>query len=111
MIRLTLYTTQGCHLCAELEARVAALTRQPIAWQRVEVADDETLLARYGERIPVLADDAGNELEGGYALESLCDWLRARGWLDEAALSDLMSPAEVTAPKGGYQRNGRRFLG
>lgn len=53
MIRLTLYTTQGCHLCAELEARVEALTLQPVAWQRVEVSDDETLLARYGECIPV----------------------------------------------------------
>lgn len=111
MIRLTLYTTQGCHLCAELEAQVAALTQQPIVWQRVEVADDEALLARYGERIPVVADDAGNELDGGYALEDLCDWLRERGWLDESALSALMSSSEVTAPKGAFQRNGRRFLG
>lgn len=110
MIRLTLYTTQGCHLCAELEAQVAALTRQPIAWQRIEVADDETLLAYYGERIPVLADDAGNELEAGYVLERLCDWLRARGWLDESAISDGTKP-EVPAPKGRHQRDGRRYLG
>lgn len=74
------------------------------------MADDEILLARYGERIPVLVDDAGNELEGGYALEPLCDWLRARGWLDESAPSDRMKP-EAPAPQGRHQRNGRRFLG
>ncbi|MCA1773863.1 MAG: glutaredoxin family protein [Halomonas sp.] len=110
MIRLTLYTTQGCHLCAELEARVAALTRQPITWQRIEVAEDQTLLARYGERIPVLADEAGNEMEYGHSLEHLCDWLRARDWLDESAFSDETKP-EAPARKGRYQRNGRLFLG
>lgn len=111
MIRLTLYTTQGCHLCAELEAWVEALTLPPVALQRVEVSDDETLLARYGERIPVLADEEGRELAGGIELERLSDWLRARGWLDEAALKALTEPEAVSSPKGAHQRRGRRYLG
>lgn len=111
MIRLTLYTTQGCHLCAELEARVEALTLQPVAWRRVEVSDDETLLARYGERIPVLADEAGGELAGGVELDRLSDWLRWQGWLDEAALKALTEPDVDSPPKGAHQRHGRRFLG
>ncbi|MGM0858403.1 MAG: glutaredoxin family protein [Pseudomonadota bacterium] len=111
MIRLTLYTTQGCHLCAELEARVEALTLQPVAWQRVEVSDDETLLARYGECIPVLADEAGRELAGSIELGRLSDWLRWQGWLDEAALKALTEPGAVSPPKGAHQRRGRRFMG
>ncbi|MDR5876431.1 glutaredoxin family protein [Halomonas sp. CUBES01] len=111
MIRLTLYTTEGCHLCAELEARVAALTLRPVAWQRVEVSEDETLLARYGEHIPVLADEAGRELAGSIELVHLSDWLRARGWLDEAALEALTEAGTVSPPKGVHQRRGRRFLG
>ncbi|SDN59602.1 glutaredoxin family protein [Vreelandella arcis] len=111
MIWLTIYTTQGCHLCDELEARVAALTHPVIEWQRVEVSDDEALMARYGERIPVLADDKGQELDRGNELERLTTWLRQRGWLDEAALSALSAPVETSARGGAHQRNGRRFLG
>lgn len=111
MIRLTLYTTQGCHLCVDLEARVETLSSSPVAWQRVEVSDDETLLARYGERIPVLADEAGRELAGSIELDRLSQWLRARGWLDEAALEALTEAGTVSPPKGVHQRRGRRFLG
>ncbi|SNY96663.1 glutaredoxin family protein [Halomonas sp. hl-4] len=111
MIRLTIYTTQGCHLCDELEAQVAALTRQPIEWLRVEVSDDDALLASYGERIPVLADDEGKELESGHKLERLSDWLYKRGWLDEAALEALTDSVEGAPPKGAHQISGRRFLG
>lgn len=109
MIRLTLYTTLGCHLCDELEHYLATLSAVEVILEKVEIADDDPLIVRYGERIPVLADADGEELERGFEPERLAAWLDERGWLREGALE----PSEVPAsqPKGGYLRQGRRFLG
>lgn len=59
--RLTLFGTFGCHLC---EAAEEALYRtSTAAWRNVDIADDESLLALYGTRIPVLRDEcSGCEL-------------------------------------------------
>ena len=46
-----LYTTSGCHLCEQAEAR---LRQAGLAVSLVEIADDPALLERYGVRIPVL---------------------------------------------------------
>ncbi|WP_136247717.1 glutaredoxin family protein [Halomonas borealis] len=111
MIRLTLYTTQGCHLCETLEAWLARLAGVEYRLARVEIADDEALLARFGERIPVLLDEASGEaLEGGVAPSRLADWLAARGWLDEAAWQ--AEPGDDEAPRSGgvIRRRGRRYL-
>ena len=51
---LTLYTTLGCHLCEQMEALVRALARVEFTIERIEISEDDTLLRRYGERIPVL---------------------------------------------------------
>ncbi|MBE0404192.1 glutaredoxin family protein [Halomonas citrativorans] len=110
MISLTLYTTLGCHLCAQLEGLLAALANQPVVLQRIEISDCPELLARYGELIPVVADSQGHELIRGFEVERLSGWLRQRGWLSEHALTRLMQPDEVP-PKGRYVHNGRRFLG
>lgn len=48
---LILYGTSGCHLCHDAQA---LLQRANLAWQDVDVIDDDTLLERYGTRIPVL---------------------------------------------------------
>ncbi|HSH56380.1 MAG TPA: glutaredoxin family protein, partial [Halomonas sp.] len=66
MIRLTLYTTLGCHLCQQLEGLLAQLSCEPIELERVEISEEDALIARYGVRIPVLADAAGNELDRGF---------------------------------------------
>jgi hypothetical protein len=115
MIVLRLYTTLGCHLCEQLEATLATLMAVDYRLQRIEIADDATLLARYGVRIPVLVDDAGLELDRGFEVDRLADWLAARGWRDEAAwqqlrqqLSGETSPETV---KGATLRGGRRYLG
>jgi hypothetical protein len=53
---LVLYSTDGCHLCESamrLLASMPELVRRP--WSVVDIADDDTLLERYGTRIPVLA--------------------------------------------------------
>jgi hypothetical protein len=56
---LVLYSTDGCHLCESairLLASMPELVRCP--WSVVDIADDDTLLERYGTRIPVLAFEA-----------------------------------------------------
>jgi len=115
MIRLTLYTTLGCHLCSQLEALLGHLSREPVALDRVEVSEDEALMARYGVRIPVLADAEGQELDRGFDAPRLAAWLAERGWLDEAAWEALRRQLEGKEPpregRGAEMRNGRRYLG
>ena len=50
------YTTDGCHLCEQALAIVQPVTnRLGITLEVVDIMDDETLEARYGTQIPVLA--------------------------------------------------------
>ncbi|GHC31447.1 glutaredoxin family protein [Aidingimonas halophila] len=106
MTRLTLYTTLGCHLCERLEAEFARLSDDPVTLERVDIADDDELLARYGERIPVLADMNGHELDRGFDPERLTGWLAERGCLRADTVT-----ADTRESQGGYWRDGRRYLG
>lgn len=108
MSQLTLYTTLGCHLCETLEAELARLGHASIQLERVEIAESETLLARYGTRIPVLADERGNELERGFERDRLVAWLEARGLLAEAQDKNQAHPEP--APSGIRLVRGRRVL-
>ncbi|EWG99494.1 glutaredoxin family protein [Halomonas sp. BC04] len=115
MIRLRLYTTLGCHLCEEQESLLALLLRGEYRLEKVEISENEALMERYGVRIPVLADEAGEELDRGFEPPLLAAWLAERGWLDEAAWQSLRrqmggeaGPREV---KGTVMRGGRRYLG
>ena len=56
---LTLYTTLGCHLCQHAEALLEAAGCQFVT---SDIAEDLTLLERYGTRIPVVRDSLGSEL-------------------------------------------------
>lgn len=116
MMHLRLYTTLGCHLCAELEAWLERLASKPVTLERVEISDDEELMRRYGVRIPVLADDEGDELERGFEPARLADWLAERQWLNSDAwrqASQGAPEAEAGAeePRGAMIRRGRRYLG
>ncbi|RTQ99401.1 glutaredoxin family protein [Halomonas nitroreducens] len=112
MIHLTLYTTLGCHLCEALEAWLGRLASDEVTLERVEISDDEALMARYGVRIPVLRDAEGAELERGFEPARLADWLAARGWLDEAAWRQLQQDdADRPTARGAQMRGGRRYLG
>ena len=59
MRQLGLYTTSGCHLCEHAEA---ILDEAACDYSAVDIADDLTLMERYGVRIPVVQDDKGREL-------------------------------------------------
>ncbi len=52
---LKLYSTSYCHLCEQAEDMLISLVKlHPIAWQTIEIIDDEVLLGLYGNSIPVL---------------------------------------------------------
>ncbi|HSH57733.1 MAG TPA: glutaredoxin family protein, partial [Halomonas sp.] len=91
------------------------LSCEPIELERVEISEEDALIARYGVRIPVLADAAGNELDRGFEPARLAAWLEARDWLDDKAWQALRRRlnGEDEAPEayGAIMRGGRRYLG
>ena len=74
---LTLYSTEGCHLCENAQA---ILARVPNAgYAVVDIAYDDELMERYGIRIPVLHCLASNrEIAWPFDDESLSSWLAER---------------------------------
>lgn len=74
---LLLYHTAQCHLCEQAAAMCAAVLN-PVFFDvhRVDIIDSDTLLERYGVRIPVLRDDARNaELGWPFDVEQLIAFL------------------------------------
>ncbi|WP_421271178.1 glutaredoxin family protein [Aeromonas taiwanensis] len=75
---LTLFHTDGCHLCEQAwalveQAGLAGKTR------RCDILEDDAWLAAYRVRIPVLCDEAGRELGWPFTLAELRTWLRGQG--------------------------------
>lgn len=56
MSRLTLYSTDGCHLCERAESllRKVEQSNPSVEVTVVDIASDEDLTERYGIRIPVI---------------------------------------------------------
>ncbi|BAP13922.1 hypothetical protein Y017_01930 [Alcanivorax sp. 97CO-5] len=61
-----LYTTLGCHLCDQARELVA-MVRPDLEITLVDIAEDDTLIEQYGERIPVLMRE-GQELAWPFGL-------------------------------------------
>ena len=58
MIRLTLYTRPGCHLCGAMKRVVDEIAREesePVTLREVDISGDVDLERRFGTEIPVLA--------------------------------------------------------
>jgi thioredoxin reductase (NADPH) len=54
-IRLTLYSRSYCHLCEEMLAALRSLpVERELLLEVVDVDDDPTLEARFGDLVPVL---------------------------------------------------------
>jgi hypothetical protein len=70
---LVLFQTLGCHLCEEALEVIGAVPRAHSSdLESVDIADDDNLLARYGERIPVLRrPDSGAELDWPFTVEEV----------------------------------------
>jgi glutaredoxin len=75
MTVITLYTRPGCHLCDEAREAILALREELPSFElsEVNIEHDDGLLARYLERIPVVAVDGDVVSE----LELKLDRLRA----------------------------------
>jgi len=68
-----LYGTSACHLCDEAAALVASAAPAGcgIEVRSADISDSDALLARYGQRIPVLRDAAGRELDWPFTAATL----------------------------------------
>jgi glutaredoxin len=75
MTVVTVYTRPGCHLCDEAREAILALREELPSFElsEVNIEHDDGLLARYLERIPVVAVDGEVVSE----LELKLDRLRA----------------------------------
>ncbi|MAR74255.1 MAG: glutaredoxin family protein [Halomonas sp.] len=118
MMVLTLYTTLGCHLCEQMEALVRALARVEFTIERIEISEDDTLLRRYGERIPVLidAERPDDVLEGRVEPDAVMRWLATRGWLSEQVVAvqaeaDSASQGREAPAVTASRVKGRRVFG
>lgn len=69
---LVLYHSAGCHLC---EQALALLEAADVPFVQQEIIDDEQLLLRYRERIPVVAVGT-NELGWPFDDEQLAQFIR-----------------------------------
>ena len=75
--QLTLYGTSACHLCELAEEILIGLVAAGAApdFEKVDLADDDALFERYGERIPVLRDGQGRELGWPFDAAEAVAWL------------------------------------
>ena len=61
--RLVLYTRAGCHLCEEAEELLDAAVGRA-GYERRDIDAHDELLVRYAHRVPVIALDGVDRLEG-----------------------------------------------
>lgn len=59
---MTLYERDGCHLCDEARVLLDEMLT-PDGYARVDIGTDDSLVLRYGFRIPVIALDGVDRLE------------------------------------------------
>ena len=71
MIKLTLYTTAGCHLCEEAQALLNQLNQQTFQVHPVDIALDDDLLEQYGQSIPVIRFPDNCELNWPFSLQDI----------------------------------------
>lgn len=79
MNKLYLYSTSGCHLC-EIAMALLKDTLNPLYFtiEEVDISESETLMERYGVRIPVLADEkSGKELGWPFDRAQLVEYVEA----------------------------------
>ncbi|MCC5958939.1 MAG: glutaredoxin family protein [Ectothiorhodospiraceae bacterium] len=61
-VHLLLYGTEGCHLCEDAARLLSeTLSAYSVTVEEVDIVEDGALLARYGNRIPVLKRVGGLE--------------------------------------------------
>ena len=78
MAHVIIYSKPGCRLCEEaIRVLQRIQTQNPFTLEEVNIQDDPTLLAEYGEQIPVVT------LNGTFLFEYTVDETRLRQLLKE----------------------------
>ncbi|NRA55449.1 MAG: glutaredoxin family protein [Gammaproteobacteria bacterium] len=72
MKQLTLYSTDGCHLCDEA---MMLLDQIGAIYQVQDIIDDASLVEKYGIKIPVLAKPTGDELDWPFDVAALTQFM------------------------------------
>ena len=86
MQSLILYHTLGCHLCDLAKEQIEPLLDVcDLRLVEIDIADDDTLLQRYGVRIPVIRlateeenNEIGADLGWPFDTEAVYRWLLAQ---------------------------------
>lgn len=86
MQSLILYHTLGCHLCDLAKEQIEPLLDVcDLRLVEIDIADDDTLLQRYGVRIPVIrlateaeSTEVGADLGWPFDTEAVYRWLVAQ---------------------------------
>jgi hypothetical protein len=73
--QVTLYSTQGCHLC---EQAMALLLNVGVTPQVIDIAYDDDLYNRYGVTIPVVKS-RDSEINWPFDSEQIQVWLKDNG--------------------------------
>lgn len=68
MRTLVLYGTKGCHLCDKAEAMLAVMKGPALSIKYRDIAEDDALIDSMGERIPVIENEAGQQLGWPFSL-------------------------------------------
>jgi glutaredoxin len=69
MLRVTLYTKAGCHLCDEAREHLDDLAADlELDLTEIDIRSDDALFERYRYRIPVIVVDGVERLEGQITL-------------------------------------------
>jgi len=80
-LHIKLFTTLGCHLCDDAKAMLVYVQEQDVinfSIISVEISENETLMEKYGMRIPVLQHSITNkELGWPFDMEQLMFFLQS----------------------------------
>lgn len=79
MEHLILFGTSACHLCEEAEVILLHLKEAGLnfSFEKVDIAEDDSLFKTYGLTIPVLRDSAGTEINWPFTGEAVARLLSA----------------------------------
>jgi hypothetical protein len=77
-VKIQLLGTSGCHLCdvAEKQIRLLAPSLNYIV-EKIDIADDGSLVEQYGLTIPVLRTESGQELFWPFDEEKILAWSKS----------------------------------
>ena len=80
-MKIALYTTLGCHLCEQALALLHEAQGCGYCFEitKVEIADSDQLIEKYGIRIPVISNEDGNELGWPFDSATLSAFLQSTG--------------------------------